>query len=306
MPGSRPISGTRALASGSTDLPACRFMRLTISLVCSIRGGLVLAHRHDRRHEGSDIGGLCSGIAEKAGGNVPPKATRLNLVLDRRVALQPCDGDEVQVEERQFGQRRKMRLNADGRLVRIDADGKIVGGDLQDALLHTGRVMCVVGQGLSIGQKQKLPMGRLQRDAVLEGTDIVSQVQRTCRPIAGQSDRAPGVVDRHGSFSRIENRRTPGILVKLDRARRNTAATVDLITTPCRSYKERHQRLRTSCARTVMTDGITRCPAEMQEKSPVARIFLEHDGMRPKRPHAVGKASERDFVAALPGPRGSA
>src|SRR5512145_1672327 len=76
MPGRRPTCGMSARASDSTSTPACR---------------------DERCLETGDVGRLRDRIAEKARRNIPAEAARLDLILDRRVALEPRHRDEVHV-----------------------------------------------------------------------------------------------------------------------------------------------------------------------------------------------------------------
>ncbi len=101
-------------------------------LVCLLDDGcLVLADRHHGRLEGRDVGRLGGRVAQEPRRDVAAEAARLDFVLDRRVALKPGDGDEVEVEHREFGQRRQGGLDAEGRGVRVDAHGQVVSRHFQ-------------------------------------------------------------------------------------------------------------------------------------------------------------------------------
>ncbi len=114
-PGSRPARGMTAWASGSNAPSASGVdARRTISLVCSISGASILADRHDGRPERGDVGGLRHRIAAGS----PPgyrgrsRGARISSLM---VGLRSsrATGDEVEIEHRQFGQRRQLRLQAD-------------------------------------------------------------------------------------------------------------------------------------------------------------------------------------------------
>ncbi len=151
---------------------------------------LIVSDRDDGRLEGGDVGRLGDGIAQKAGWNVTAEAARLDFVLDRRVAFEPRDRDEVHIEQRQIGQGRQMRLQTDRGEIGIDADGEIVGRDLHNVPAHLGWIMCVVRERLGIRQQQELLMCGLKRDPVPQRADVMAEVQRAGGSVAGQDDWA--------------------------------------------------------------------------------------------------------------------
>src|SRR5215510_2456511 len=91
---------------------------------------LIFSNRNNRRFETGDVGDLGDGIAEEACRNISAKASRLDFVLDGRVALKPRHRDEVQVQQGQVGKRREMRLQTDCGHVGVDSDSQIVCRDL--------------------------------------------------------------------------------------------------------------------------------------------------------------------------------
>jgi hypothetical protein len=72
---------------------------------------LVLANRYEGRLERGDVGRLGNGVTQEPRRDIPAEAARANFVLDRRVALKSSDSNEVQIQHRQFGERRQRRLH---------------------------------------------------------------------------------------------------------------------------------------------------------------------------------------------------
>lgn len=119
-----------------------------------------------------------------------PRAWISSLIVGLR--SRRAHGDKVEVEHRQLGQGWQGGLDADGRHVRVDADSQVVDRDFQDVAPHLGRIMGVVGQCLGIGEQQVLAMAVLERDAVAQRPDVMTEVQRAGRAVAGQDDGAFG------------------------------------------------------------------------------------------------------------------
>ena len=68
---------------------------------------LVLAHWNKVSLEPGDIGRLRYGVAEKARRNIAPKTAGLDLFLDRGIAFEARDGNEVHVKQGQSPSARK-------------------------------------------------------------------------------------------------------------------------------------------------------------------------------------------------------
>jgi hypothetical protein len=167
-PGSRPAFGIRGTRLGQ-DRPSGGCVDAAGDLIRLLdEGRLILSHRNHRRLEGSYVGRLRRRIAQEPRRYVAPEAARANLVLDRRIAFQPGDGDEIQVKKRQIGKRGQVRLQADRGLRRIDPHRKIVERHFDHVGPDLGRIMGIVRQGLHVGQKQILLVAVLKPETVKE------------------------------------------------------------------------------------------------------------------------------------------
>jgi hypothetical protein len=150
---------------------------------------LIVTDRHQRRPERSDIGRLRDGIAEEARWNVARKTSRLNLGLNRRIALEPRNGREIEIEHRQLGEFRHTRLQYEWRAFWIEPDRKIVERNLHNIARDARGIARIVRQRLQIGEQDELPPDlRLQRQPVHKRSGIVPQMQRPRRPVARQND----------------------------------------------------------------------------------------------------------------------
>jgi hypothetical protein len=92
-------------------------------------------------------------VGSEACGNISAKASRLDFVLDGRVALKPRHRDEVQVQQGQVGKRREMRLQTDCGHVGVDSDSQIVCRDLKDIVTHPAGIVRVVRECLGVRQQ---------------------------------------------------------------------------------------------------------------------------------------------------------
>ena len=149
---------------------------------------LILADRDDGGLERGNVRRLRGRVAQEARRDIAAEAAAVDLVLDRRVALESGDGHEVQIEHRQLGQRGQGGLHADRGRGRVDPDGKVVGRDLQDVRRTRSRLVRVVGQRLGVGEQQELAVAVLERHAVAQRADIVPEVQRAGGAVAGQNN----------------------------------------------------------------------------------------------------------------------
>lgn len=129
-----------------------------------------------------------------------PKPRAWILLLDRRVALETGDRDEIEEELRQLAQRRQGRLHAERRKARIDPDREVVQGEVEHVARDTPRIVGVVGERLRVGDQDELLVVVLERDAVAQAAAIVAEMERAGRAIAGQDDGARRGVG-HGRFS---------------------------------------------------------------------------------------------------------
>ena len=100
---------------------------------------LVAPNRDERRAEARDVGGLAHRIREETSRNVASETAKHDLLPHGRVALEPGDGDEIQIQDRELSELRDSRLEYDVRDVRVDADRKIVERDVEDVLPNVCR-----------------------------------------------------------------------------------------------------------------------------------------------------------------------
>jgi hypothetical protein len=152
--------------------------------------GLVGAHRHEGGPERGDVGGLGHGVAQEAGRDVAPEAARLDLVLDRWIALEPRHGDEVEEELRQLAECRQGRLHADRGEARIDSDGEIVQGKVDGVSRDAPGIVGVVAERLRVGDRHERVVTMLEGDAVAQAAAEVTEMERSGRAIARQDDGA--------------------------------------------------------------------------------------------------------------------
>ena len=152
---------------------------------------LIVAHGNERRAKPGDVGGLAHRIREEARGEVAREAAELDLAAHGRIALEPCEGDEIQIQHGELGELGDRRLQRDRRDGRVNADGEVVKCHLEHVPPHVTRTTRVVGERLEVGDENRLLMNVLQGDAAPERTRVVAQVQRAGGAIAGEHDLPP-------------------------------------------------------------------------------------------------------------------
>ena len=70
-------------------------------------------------------------------------------------------------------------MQTDRGLGGIDPDREVVGHDFEDIARDLARIGDVVGQRLRIGDQYELPMGVLQLETSLQGSDVMAEMERT-------------------------------------------------------------------------------------------------------------------------------
>ena len=99
----------------------------------------------------------------------------------------------LQERQEQLVERLDLGVGEDRRPVGVDADGEVVGQQPVDVLGQRRRAVAV-DDGLEIGDEDhQVGAGVLQPDAVLQGAEVVAQVQRAGRPVAGQDTMGLGL-----------------------------------------------------------------------------------------------------------------
>ena len=195
-------------------------------------GRLVDADRHVARPVDQDVGRLEQGVAqEPVGRRLDPQL--LDHLLVRGHALQPRDRRdhrEEQVELRVLGHE---RLHEDRAPLRVEARTEPVGRHLQR-----------VGRDLALGRdlgRERVPVGhevealvvRLEPHPVVQGAEVVPEMEAARRPHARQDARPPGHRSRPSRLWRYA-------------ARRSTSAGVSTPIEPCGVSST---RIRTPCSR---------------------------------------------------------
>lgn len=109
---------------------------------------LILADWYNCGSKTCNVGSLTDRIREKTRGQSARQPAQLDLVPYGWVPLEPRDGHEIQVKNRELGKLRDRRLECDGRDRRIDADGQIIECDVEHVLPNVPSVARVIGQRL--------------------------------------------------------------------------------------------------------------------------------------------------------------
>ena len=142
---------------------------------------LILADGHDVRAVDEDVGGHQDGVGEQAdaGGDA-----LVELVLVRgRPLEQPHAGDGGE-NPCQFGHLGHVGLAEEGGLVGVEAQGQVIQGDIADLARAAARPAFRVGlevadggQGVVVGDEIEALALVLQLDVLLDGAEVVAQVQ---------------------------------------------------------------------------------------------------------------------------------
>jgi hypothetical protein len=146
---------------------------------------LVLPDRHQPGLAEQDVGGLVRRIGEHqaADGGLPGLC---DLVLDGGVAAEFGDRDQAEEGQQQLVEGGDRAVGEDRAAVRVDADGEIVQHQPFDVFAEpVGDV--AVGQHLVVSDHHhQLGALLLQPDPVLQGAEVVADVQRPGGSVAGE------------------------------------------------------------------------------------------------------------------------
>ena len=149
---------------------------------------MIVANWNERGAEPGDVGGLAHRIGEEARRDVAREPAELDLAAHRRIALEPRQGHEIQIQHGELGELGNRRLQGNCCDGRIDADGEVVKGNFEHVPPNIARTTRVVGERLEVGDEKRLLIFVLQRDASPERPRVVAQVKRTGGSIAGEYD----------------------------------------------------------------------------------------------------------------------
>ena len=123
-------------------------------------------------------------------------AGRLGLVLDRGVALQLGDADQAEERQHQLVERRHRGVGEDRRLLGVEARGDVV----EEQVAHVAGDVAgdlAVGDDLVVGDElPDLGAAVLEPEAVADRAEVVADVQRAGRAVAGQHPQR-GRIRRH-------------------------------------------------------------------------------------------------------------
>mmetsp|Transcript_14434 Transcript_14434/g.57521 ORF Transcript_14434/g.57521 Transcript_14434/m.57521 type:complete len:432 (+) Transcript_14434:1001-2296(+) len=140
---------------------------------------LVLADGHEPGLVQQDVGRHEHGVVEEADADVLALLDGLFLVLDH--ALEPVHRCRAVEQPGEFGVRRDVRLQEDGRLVGVDAGRHVRGGGLQRVLRELlGVVRHRDGVEIDDEVPRFRPFGR-QLDPLPNGAEVVPEMQRARR-----------------------------------------------------------------------------------------------------------------------------
>ena len=111
---------------------------------------------------------------------------RGHLVLDRGIAPHLGHADQAEERQQQLVQRLHLAVREDRRPAGVDAHGQVV-GDLAEHVLRQPGGHGPVRHHLVVGdQDQQVHAGVLQQDPVLQGAEVVADMQRAGGPVAGE------------------------------------------------------------------------------------------------------------------------
>jgi hypothetical protein len=147
-------------------------------------GQLVAADRDQVRVAEEDVGRLVHGVGEHQGRC--RAAADGDLVLHRRVPAQLRDADEAEEREHELVQLGDLAVGEDDGAVGIDSRRQVIGDQPLDV---TGEVIrrVAVGDRLVVGDEhEQLDPEPLETDPVFERAEVMADVQRAGRTVAGQ------------------------------------------------------------------------------------------------------------------------
>jgi len=147
---------------------------------------LVLPHRHVARAVDQDVGRLQQRVAEEAVGREITVGELFLLVLVRRDALEPAERRHHREQQVQLGVLGDLRLDEEDRLVGVDAGGEPVDHHVPAVLLDVVRLLVVGGECVPVGDEIQAQVFGLQAHPVLEHAVVVTEVQASRGPHAGE------------------------------------------------------------------------------------------------------------------------
>ena len=160
-------------------------------------GQLVLAAGHDIALAEQDVTCLMHRIRQKKAGKSMARCFLLGL--NRGVAKEFCLGYQRKEREHELIQSRNRRMGENNGFLWIDAASKVVDYHIANVVLD---VLCgvAVGNNLIVGNDNSRGYAFvLQRNAFLDGAEIVAQVQTTRRTIARKHRVLAGVYLKVGA-----------------------------------------------------------------------------------------------------------
>ncbi len=149
---------------------------------------LILAHGNAIRADTEDVSRHQDGIAEQAIAHLAlGHALVTDAILERGAGLQATKLHDVAEEDSDLADLGNVALPVQGGLVGINAAGEVVFGDLDGQLIDLGGTRDL-GQGVDVGDEEEaLAPPRLQIQELLDGPEVVAEVQVSGRAHARQN-----------------------------------------------------------------------------------------------------------------------
>ncbi len=159
-----------------------------------------------------DVGSHEHGIAEESVGVEILLLEILLLLLVGRDAFEPAQRGHHGEQQVEFGVLRHMRLDEDGRLLGIESGGEPVESHFKDVGLDPRGISVIGGESMPVGDKEKAIVFVLEPGPVLQRSDVVANVQFTCRSHAAEYAAVHSLFDfcRHLYLSRGILRKSGG------------------------------------------------------------------------------------------------
>ena len=164
---------------------------------------LVLADRHQVRLENRDVRRLRDRVRVETDRQTFGEIFLFDFLLERRITFECRDRNQVHEVDRELGQLRNHRLHHDLDLLGIETDGEIIERDFKDVGLKLLGMLEVIGQRLHVGDQDVGLIFVLQAYAILQRADIVPEVQRAGRTIAGENSLAGHELNSERSVARF-------------------------------------------------------------------------------------------------------
>ena len=160
-------------------------------------GQLILATGHDIALAEQNVACLMHRISQKKAGKGMARCFLLSL--NRWVAKELCLGYQRKERKHKLIQSRNRRMGEDNGFLRIDAASKVVDYHVANIVLNVLRSI-TVGNYLIVGNDNSRGYAFvLQRNAFLNGAEIVAQVQTTRRAIARKHRVLAGIYLKVGA-----------------------------------------------------------------------------------------------------------